>query len=53
MKSKYNFIRVKKSTDEKVLKLQDKLNRGSLTHVNKGEVVDVAVTDKLEKKEEK
>lgn len=43
-------IRIQKSTDKKIQRLQKRMNKNRLSKINKGEVVDIAVTEKLEEK---
>ena len=43
-------IRVHDKTDKKIEKLQARLAKDSISNVTKGEAVDVAVTEKLERK---
>lgn len=48
--SEHTMVRLRKTTDKKVVKLQKKMNQERLTHINKGETIDIAVTEKLEGK---
>jgi len=44
----YSMVRLHKKTDQKVVRLQKKMNKDQLSHINKGEVIDIAVTEKLD-----
>lgn len=44
----FKMVRIRNQTNRKLEKLQAQINRVELTHKNKGEIIDIALTARLE-----